>query len=138
MITLYQLHWSHYVEKVRWALDYKGVDWTAVEVDPFTKREMHHLQCRTTLDTGHKAYTVPTIHDDSTGATLGESSSIIDYLERTYTTHPLYPADAEIPALPAVRNDQQSVGRWPLLTGPFSYLRLKQTCGLGRTAYKST
>jgi glutathione S-transferase len=323
MITLYQLHWSHYVEKVRWALDYKGVEWTAVEVDPFTKREMHHLQCQTTLDTGRKAYTVPTIRDDSTGATLGESSSIIDYLERTYPTPPLYPADAaerdevkrwmlwldstlglagrrlgytqialehpqllaqlfiphvvttgsarnfkarlagtiiagvltrrfrflynrtdrvfeqleqclltaagrlssrlylvggrftaadltlaalmrpvmlvpyfrdhprlqglfewrtvqlqehkrtgridyeatlhdvrrrrgwalgavrwlppanrderpismEIPALPAVSNDQQSVGRWPLLTGPFSYLRLKQTCDLGRTAY---
>lgn len=325
MITLYQLHWSHYVEKVRWALDYKGVEWTAVEVDPFTKREMHHLQCQTTLDTGRKAYTVPTIRDDSTGATLGESSSIIDYLERTYPMPPLYPADAaerdevkrwmlwldstlglagrrlaytqialeypqllaqlfiprsvttgsarnlkarlagaviagvltrrfrflhnrtdrvfeqleqclltaagrvssrpylvgerftaadltlaalmrpvmlvpyfcghsrlqrlfewrrtqlqehqrtdqigyegaldevrrrrgwalgavrwlppggydeknastEIPALPVARNDQQSVGRWPLLTGPLTYLRLKQTCGLGRTAYKS-
>jgi glutathione S-transferase len=38
MITLYQLHWSHYVEKVRWALDYKNVEWSAVDVDPFTKR----------------------------------------------------------------------------------------------------
>lgn len=49
MITLYQLHWSHYVEKVRWALDYKGVGWSAVEVDPFTKHQMHHLKCQTTL-----------------------------------------------------------------------------------------
>jgi glutathione S-transferase len=40
MITLYLHHWSHYVEKVRWALDYKGVRWTAVEVEPFSKREM--------------------------------------------------------------------------------------------------
>ena len=45
MITLYQLHWSHFVEKVRWALDYKGLEWTAVDVDPFTKRQMAHLKC---------------------------------------------------------------------------------------------
>src|ERR1700733_2376517 len=80
MITLYQLHWSHFVEKVRWALDYKGVEWTAVEVDPFSKREMHHLKCQTTLDSGRKAYTVPTICDDATGAVLAESSGIIGYL----------------------------------------------------------
>jgi glutathione S-transferase len=82
MITLYQLHWSHYVEKVRWALDFKGVEWRAVDVDPFSKREMRDLPCRSTL--------VPTIHDPTTGATLGESSSIIEYLEQTYPTPPLF------------------------------------------------
>lgn len=82
MITLYQLHWSHYVEKVRWALDFKGVEWRAVDVDPFSKREMRNLPCRSTL--------VPTIHDQATGATLGESSSIIEYLEQTYPTPPLF------------------------------------------------
>ena len=85
MITLYQLHWSHYVEKVRWALDFKGVAWEAVEVDPFSKREMRHLQCRTTL--------VPAIHDRTTGAMLGESSNIIEYLERTYPTPSLFAGD---------------------------------------------
>lgn len=85
MITLYQLHWSHYVEKVRWALDFKGVEWEAVEVDPFSKREMRHLQCRTTL--------VPTIHDRATGAMLSESSNIIEYLERTYPTPALFPTE---------------------------------------------
>ena len=50
MITLYQLHWSHYVEKVRWALDYKGLAWRAVEVEPFSKREMLHLSLRKRLD----------------------------------------------------------------------------------------
>src|SRR3954471_16546964 len=66
MILLYQLHWSHYVEKVRWALDFKGVEWQAVEVNPFSKREMRHLRCKTKLDDGRNEYTVPTIHDQAT------------------------------------------------------------------------
>src|SRR5882757_7708500 len=80
MFTLYQLHWSHYVEKVRWALDYKGVEWSAVEVDPFTKHQMHHLKCQTALDSGRRAYTVPTIYDDATGSVVGASSKIVEYL----------------------------------------------------------
>jgi glutathione S-transferase len=95
MITLYQLHWSHYVEKVRWALDYKGLRWTAVDVDPFTKRQMLHLQCKLKLDSGHQLYTVPTIHDEDTNAVVGDSSKILAYLERMYPTPPLYPADTD-------------------------------------------
>jgi glutathione S-transferase len=105
MITLYQLHWSHFVEKVRWALDYKGIEWSAVDVDPFTKQQMRHLRCQTTLDTGGKAYTVPTIHDETTGSVLGESSRILDYLERTYPTPALYPTDV---------SEQNEVRRWML------------------------
>lgn len=90
MILLYQLHWSHYVEKVRWALDFKGVDWQGVDVDPFSKREMRHLRCKTKLDNGRKEYTVPTIHDQRTGTILSESSSIIEYLERTYPVPSLH------------------------------------------------
>jgi glutathione S-transferase len=93
MITLYQLHWSHYVEKVRWALDYKGLKWSALDVDPFTKRQMQHLACKTTLDSGSELYTVPTIHDEETGAVVGESSGILGYLEKAYPSPPLYPAD---------------------------------------------
>jgi glutathione S-transferase len=92
LITLYQFHWSHYVEKVRWALDYKGVRWTAVEVEPFSKKQIRHLQCEVALDAGGKAYTVPTIHDETTGISIGDSSKILDYLERTYPTPALYPA----------------------------------------------
>lgn len=93
MITLYQLHWSHYVEKVRWALDYKGLEWSAVDVDPFSKREMHHLGCRLTLDSGRSLYTVPTIHDTATSAAVADSSKILEYLERTYPAPALYPAE---------------------------------------------
>ena len=92
MITLYQLHWSHYVEKVRWALDFKGLQWSAVDVDAFTKRQMHHLRCKLTLDSGHSLYTVPTIHDADANAVIGDSSKILEYLERTYPTPALYPA----------------------------------------------
>jgi glutathione S-transferase len=91
MITLYQLHWSHYVEKVRWALDYKGLEWRAVEVEPFSKRQMQHLPCKTTLDSGSRLHTMPTIHDERTGAMLGESSAILAYLERQYPSPALYP-----------------------------------------------
>jgi glutathione S-transferase len=94
LITLFQLHWSHYVEKVRWALDFKEVEWRAVDVDPFTKGEMLHLKCKPR---------VPTIHDGATGAIVGESSQILDYLERTYPTPALYPEE------PALRED---VARW--------------------------
>lgn len=93
MITLYQLHWSHFVEKVRWALDYKGIEWTAVDVDPFTKREMRHLKCALPLESGGKAYIVPAISDAATGTVVADSSRILDYLERTYPTPALYPGD---------------------------------------------
>jgi glutathione S-transferase len=82
MICLYQLHWSHYVEKVRWALDFKGLAWQAVDIDPFSKREMRHLQGRPAL--------VPTLHDPATGTVIGESTRILEYLEHTYPTPPLY------------------------------------------------
>jgi len=93
MILLYQLPWSHYVEKVRWALDFKGVGWQAVEVNPFSKREMRHLRCKTKLDNGRQEYTVPTIHDQATGAVLSESSSIVEYLEQTHPAPSLHLSD---------------------------------------------
>lgn len=105
MIILYQLHWSHYVEKVRWALDYKGVAWSAVDVDPFTKQQMHHLQCKLTLDSGRDLYTVPTIHDQATSMVVGDSSKILHYLERTYPTPALYGT---------VASERDEVTRWML------------------------
>jgi glutathione S-transferase len=103
MITLYQLHWSHYVEKVRWVLDYKNLEWAAVDVDPFTKREMQHLQSQLTLDSGRQLHTVPTIHDHATGTVVSDSSRILEYLERTYPTPALYPPDAA---------ERDEVARW--------------------------
>jgi glutathione S-transferase len=120
MIILYQLHWSHYVEKVRWALDYKGLKWSALDIDPFTKHQMQHLAYKTKLDSGSELYTVPTIHDEATGAVVGESSGILSYLEKAYPSPALYPAD-EI--------ERGEVSRWMLW--------LDSTLGLGarRLAY---
>jgi len=103
MITLYQLHWSHYVEKVRWALDYKKVEWSAVDVDPFTKKQMQHLPSKLTLDSGREMHAVPTIHDHATGTVVSDSSKILDYLESTYPTPELYPSDPI---------ERQEVARW--------------------------
>lgn len=93
MITLYQIHWSHYVEKVRWALDYKGLAWKAVEIDPLKKQRLQQLNCQLTLESGHQVYTVPVIHDDQTDEVVGDSSRILEHLERRYPTPALYPTD---------------------------------------------
>lgn len=84
MIELYKLHWSHYVEKVRWALDYKRLDWRGIDIVAFTKREMKRFACE---------QTVPLIHDTATGVAISDSSPIIRYLDETYPERPLLPAD---------------------------------------------
>jgi glutathione S-transferase len=94
VITLYQFHWSHFVEKVRWALEYKGLPWSTVDVDPFTLRQMRHLRCPLVLESGQKVYTVPVISDAATGVVIADSARILDYLEQTYPTPALYPAAA--------------------------------------------
>jgi glutathione S-transferase len=41
----------------------------------------------------------------------------------------------DIPSVAVARNDQQAIGRWPLVRGALWYLELKATCGLKRLAY---
>lgn len=84
MIELYKLHWSHYVEKVRWALDFKQLDWRGIDIVAFTKKEMQRFDC---------AQTVPLIHDTATGVAISDSSPIIRYLDETYPEHALLPVD---------------------------------------------
>lgn len=84
MIELYKLHWSHYVEKVRWALDFKQLPWRGIDIVAFTKREMRQFDC---------AQTVPLIHDKATGVAISDSSPIIRYLEDTYPARALLPRD---------------------------------------------
>jgi glutathione S-transferase len=88
MITLYELHWSHYCEKIRWALDFKKLPWKKINISAFSKKEMQkHPK-------GHERYLVPFIYDESTNMALGESSAIMRYLEETYPEQPLFPSDA--------------------------------------------
>lgn len=87
MIDLYKLQWSHYVEKVRWALDFKQLPWRGVEVVAFIKKEMKQFDC---------AQTFPLIHDTGTGVAISDSSPIIRYLDETYPRYPLFPADPSL------------------------------------------
>ena len=91
MITLYELQWSHYCEKIRLALNYMGLPWRAVSIDAFSKRELrdHPLP-------GHLPnYTVPAIHDAASGAFIMDSTPILRYLARAYPDAPLlFPGDA--------------------------------------------
>lgn len=88
MITLYELHWSHYCEKIRWALDFKKIPWTKVNISAFSKKEMQEYP-RT-----QERYLVPFIYDHSTKVALGDSSPIMRYLEDTYPQSPFFPAEA--------------------------------------------
>jgi glutathione S-transferase len=93
MITLYQFHWSHFVEKVRWALDFKQLEWSAVDVDPFTKKQLRQLPHGTPSVSANQLY-VPMIYDDASGTVVAESSAILRYLEAAYPAPALYPAEA--------------------------------------------
>jgi glutathione S-transferase len=83
MIELYQFPFSHYCEKVRWALDYKGVGYRPVNLLPgFHFRQLAKLAPKTC---------VPVLRDDS--IVVQDSSAIIDYLDQRYTNPALTPSD---------------------------------------------
>lgn len=90
MITLYELRWSHYCEKVRLALDYMGLPWRAVGVDAFRKDPLKAHPLPPHLPN----HTVPAIHDDATGRFVMDSTPILRYLADAYPEAPgLFPAD---------------------------------------------
>ena len=83
MIELYQFPFSHYCEKVRWALDYKGVGYRPVNLLPgFHFRQLAKLVPKTS---------VPVLRDDA--IVVQDSSAIIDYLDRRYANPTLTPSD---------------------------------------------
>ncbi len=86
-VRLYQFAISHYSEKVRWALDYKGIRYQPVNLLPG-----QHVKTVRAL-TG-KASSVPVLDHD--GEIIQGSSAIIDYLDETFPEHPLTPSDPEI------------------------------------------
>ncbi len=80
MITLYELRWSHYCEKVRLALGYMGLPWRAVSINAFGKKELQAHPRPAHLPNA----TVPAIWDDSTGQFVMDSTPILRYLAETY------------------------------------------------------
>lgn len=85
--TLWQIDYSHYSEKVRWALEYKGVDHVRRSPLPGT-----HIPIALVLTRGAQP-TVPVLQID--GRTIGDSTEIIAALEAIHPEPPLYPLDAE-------------------------------------------
>jgi len=76
---------SHYCEKARWALDYKGIPFQAVAIMP----GFHMLTVRRYApDTS-----VPVLLRDN--EVVQGSSEIINYLEQQYPCHSLTPTDAK-------------------------------------------
>jgi glutathione S-transferase len=85
MIQLYQFPFSHYCEKARWALDYKGIPFQTIDLLPsFHRRTIRKLASKTC---------VPVLRDD--GIVVQGSSAIVDYLDSRYPNPPLRPSDPE-------------------------------------------
>ena len=83
MTTLYQFQFSHYCEKVRWALDHKGIVFDTRNLLPGPhKRPAKKLAGGSGL---------PILVDQ--GAVIQDSTAIIDYLDLTYPQKPLTPED---------------------------------------------
>jgi glutathione S-transferase len=85
MPVLWHLDISHYNEKARWALDYKGVAHVRRAVTP----ALQELTARR-LRAGR---TVPILQMN--GRTIGDSTRIIEAVELRWPEPPLYPGDPE-------------------------------------------
>lgn len=84
-LRLYQFAISHYCEKVRWALDYKDINYQAINLLPG-----QHMN--TVKKLGADASSVPVLVHD--GHCVQGSASILDYLDETFPERPLTPSDA--------------------------------------------
>jgi glutathione S-transferase len=83
MIELYQFEMSHYAEKVRLILDYKGLPYRKIEVTPgIGQIELFQMS-------GQRK--VPVIKDGS--EVIADSTAIAEYLDRTYPGKPIIPSD---------------------------------------------
>lgn len=84
MIKLYQFQFSHYCEKVRWALDYKGI--------PYIRRNLlPGLHSKFAQKMAPKSC-LPIIADN--GTVLQDSTAIITFLDQRFPDHPLTPQDS--------------------------------------------
>ena len=84
-ITLYQFPMSHYCEKARWALDFKGLDYQ-------TKNLMPGMHIKIIRQLARKT-SVPVLDHD--GVIVQGSSQIITYLDDTFPERRLTPVNAQ-------------------------------------------
>ncbi|MCM0613473.1 glutathione S-transferase family protein [Marinobacter sediminum] len=85
-LKLYQFAISHYCEKIRWALDFKGLSYQTTTLLPG-----QHVKTIRRL-TGRES-SVPVLDHD--GHIIQGSAEILDYLDETFPDQPLTPADAD-------------------------------------------
>jgi glutathione S-transferase len=85
--VLYHIEISHYSEKARWAFDFKGVEHERRAPPP-----MFHMGWAVVLTRGG-GKTFPVLRLN--GEAIGDSTRIIEALEREYPEPPLYPADPD-------------------------------------------
>ncbi len=85
MPTLWQIDVSHFSEKARWALAWKGVEHRRRSPVPGA-----HMGVALWLTRGAQ-YTFPVLTID--GRNIGDSTAIVAALEERYPDPPLYPAD---------------------------------------------
>jgi glutathione S-transferase len=83
-IELHQFSHSHFNEKVRWTLDYKGIPHVRINYIPGP----HVAQIRRLSGQAQ----VPVVRID--GRVVHGSAAIIDVIEQRFPSPPLYPADA--------------------------------------------
>ncbi|MCW8956601.1 MAG: glutathione S-transferase [Gammaproteobacteria bacterium] len=86
MIELYQFPISHYCEKIRWALDYKGLAYKTRNLLP----GLHILKTKKIAN----SYMVPILVHD--GKVIKESSNIISYLDEQFPDKCLTPEDKNL------------------------------------------
>ncbi len=85
MITLYQFEFSHFCEKARWALDYKGLAYEVRNLIPGIHRRITSKLAAKTC--------VPVLIDGT--AVVQESGAIISYLDERYPERSLTPEDPD-------------------------------------------
>ena len=89
MLELYQFEPSHYAEKVRLILDYKGLPYQKIEVTPgIGQIDLVRLS-------GQRQ--VPVLKDGS--EVIADSTAIAEYLERKYPEKPIIPTDPKLRGL---------------------------------------
>ena len=86
-VVLWHIEVSHYNEKARWALDYKGIPYSSRVPMP----GLHRVSAL--VATRGKHQRLPVVEID--GRRIGDSTAIIAALEEHTPEPPLYPADAE-------------------------------------------
>ena len=86
-VVLWHIEVSHYNEKARWALDYKGIPYSSRVPMP----GLHRVSAL--VATRGKHQRLPVVEID--GRRIGDSTAIIAALEKHTPEPPLYPADPE-------------------------------------------